>query len=84
MVRCQVTRHLNGTVKCFIVQEEDDTLIINMDKVSIIAFEVMTDNDETYYSMIVHKENSSVVFYLKSFSNFKEVKDFITTELTRA
>lgn len=83
MVKCQVTRHLNGAVKCFIIQEEDEVVIINMDKVSIIAFETVDDRGMTKYSMTVHKEDSYTFFYFNSHSNFKEVSEFVTSELTR-
>lgn len=83
MVKCQVTRHLNGAVKCFIIQEDDDIIVINMDRVSIVAFEVTEDHVERPYSIDVHTDNGSPRFFFKSHENFREVRDFITSELTR-
>lgn len=87
MVSCKFTRHLNGAIKFIIVKEDDDTLVINMDKVVSIFFcSGDTDEFNSYKSfrMIIQGENSDKEYYtFKSKESFIDAKNRIENELLK-
>lgn len=79
MVNLKVTRHLNGVIKFFIIEECGEQFIINMDKVSILSFE----EGECGYCLSVLVDSEEKVFVFQSEKSYEEARKFINSELLR-
>lgn len=86
MVSCKVTRHLNGVIKFIVIKDEDDTLVINMDKVVSIFFNSGDTDDSDAYSpfrMAIQGEEDREFYTFRSRESFNDVKNMIESELLK-
>lgn len=85
MIKCEITRHLNGVVKLIIIKEDDDTLIINMDKISYFSFSVRSNSVEPEFCLHINNDSDkhSKYYYFANKENYLKAKDFVERELLR-
>lgn len=86
MVSCKVTRHLNGVIKFIVIKDDDDTLVINMDKVVSIFFNSGdTDTSDSYspFRMTIQGEENSEFYTFRSRESFIDIKNTIENELLK-
>lgn len=88
MFKCEVTRHLNGIIKLIIVMEEDDTLIINMDKITSLCFHTKTirgETEKTEYCLYISNDSDGFEKYhrFKNKENYLKAKNHIERELLK-
>lgn len=86
MVSCKVTRHLNGVIKFIVIKDDDDTLVINMDKIVSIFFNSGdTDTSDSYspFRMTIQGEENSEFYTFRSRESFIDIKNTIESELLK-